>query len=89
MLASATLLNATRAAINEYDNDLATTIEILEWRAESAVAANDEAQDKLSGGNDAAGQTTVDGNDTESKSLSANDCSTWFSHQTSIITPVR
>eukprot|EP00957_Ditylum_brightwellii_P197571 15051760-Ditylum_brightwellii.AAC.1 len=54
MLASTTSLNASCAAINEYDNDLAANIKILEWRAESAVAANDEAQDKLSGGNDAA-----------------------------------
>eukprot|EP00957_Ditylum_brightwellii_P143523 10934233-Ditylum_brightwellii.AAC.1 len=60
VLASATLLNATCAAINEYNNDLAAAIEILERRAELAVAANDEAQDKFSGGNDAAGQTTVD-----------------------------
>eukprot|EP00957_Ditylum_brightwellii_P201351 15325242-Ditylum_brightwellii.AAC.1 len=60
MLASATSLNTTPAAINEYDNDLAAAIKILEQRAKSAVAANDEAQDKLSGGNDAVGQTTVD-----------------------------
>eukprot|EP00957_Ditylum_brightwellii_P187826 14301210-Ditylum_brightwellii.AAC.1 len=73
VLTSATLLNATHAAINEYNNDLAATIKILEQRAESTVAANDEAQDKLSGGSDAAGQTALDGNDTESKSLSAND----------------
>eukprot|EP00957_Ditylum_brightwellii_P074960 5696573-Ditylum_brightwellii.AAC.1 len=43
VLASATSLNATHAAINEYNNDLAAAIEILEQRTASAVAANDEA----------------------------------------------